>query len=231
MVFDTYNNRIRKTPPASPEMPERPVKPRLAVFGGSFDPVHNGHLFIAGSLLRQKLTEEVLLVPAGTPPHKQEGLMASPEHRLAMLKLAVEEYPGISVSDIELAQESMPAYTINTLETLTRLFRDSDIHFVIGMDSLLDIPNWHRAGELVNRHSFLVYPRPGFEPPSPAMLAPHFGPRNAEKLRRSIINLPEMPVSATMIRETVSQRQSLCGLVCDSVARYIREHKLYQDHE
>ncbi len=227
MTFSTDRTR-EKPSAAAPEMPERVGKPRMAVFGGSFDPVHNGHLFIAGGMLRRELTEEVLLVPAKTPPHKQDAVLASAQDRLAMLELAVEPYSGVSISDIELNRAPGPSYTIDTMETLTRVFTEYDLQFVIGMDSLLDLHNWYRAGELANRFEFLICPRPGYRTPSHAVLNPHFGPRNARKLLQSTVDLPEIPISATLVRETAARQKTLCGLVGDGVARFIQQQKLYQ---
>jgi nicotinate-nucleotide adenylyltransferase len=206
-------------------------KPRLAVFGGTFDPVHNGHLYIAGELLRRGLADEVLFVPACKPPHKQSELLSAAEDRLAMLKAALSGYEEFSVSDIELQRHDHPSYTIDTLDLLKAAYPGHDLVFLMGVDSLAELHLWHRASELVGRYRFLIFPRPGAEPPPYATLAGYFGPRAARKLIDSIVDVVGVDISATAIRRYTSLQQSLAGLVPETVGQYISEHKLYSNPE
>ncbi len=221
-------DRPRQTEKPIPEMPERAPKPKMAVFGGSFDPIHNGHLFIAGSLLRSGLADEVLFVPAKNPPHKADLELTPGADRLAMLQKATAAHPGLSVSDIELERDDGPSYTIDTMETLSRVFTEHRLLFVMGMDSLRDLSGWYRSGELVNRFDFLVYPRPGVRIPSSVELNPHFGPRNTKKLLDAVVDLPLLPISATAVRAAVARGGSLAGLVSDGIVDYIRKARLYR---
>lgn len=201
---------------------------RIAVFGGSFNPIHNGHLLLAGDLIRQDLADEVLFVPARTPPHKAAVSLVSAEHRMAMVELAVGPYPEFGVSDIELSSDRKTGYTIDTLDALSRAFVDADFYFIIGMDSLQELPTWYHAAELVSRYHFIIYPRPGVLVPAHADLANRLGPRNASKLINSIVDSPSVAISATGVRETVPSGKLLAGLVPPDVEHYIREHKLYE---
>jgi len=208
---------------------EAPAVPsRIAVFGGSFDPVHNGHLFLAGEVLRLRAADEVLFVPARTPPHKQAQPLAAPEHRMAMIEAALELFDCFSVSDIELRRTETPSYTIDTLETLRAVYPGSVLLFLMGTDSLRELHQWHRATELVNRFRFLVVPRPEFEPPSFAELSGQFGWKNARKLLNSILPARRVPISATEIRLLCRDAKPLAGLAPESVLRYIRAHDLYK---
>ncbi len=204
------------------------AKPRLAIFGGSFNPVHNGHLFLAGEMIRQNLADEVLFVPAARPPHKDEALLTSAEHRLAMLAQVLEPYPQFSLSDIELSREGRPSYTIETLDLLDRFYPDNQIIFLMGMDSLVDLHNWHRASELVGRFDFIVYPREGSTMPRFDTLATQFGVKNAKKLQEAVTSCRSIPISATDVRQCLSAGKSPAGMIPESVLAYIQQHKLYQ---
>lgn len=205
---------------------------RVAVFGGSFDPVHNGHLFIAGEIVRGGLVDEVLFVPARTPPHKQTRILSPSDNRMAMLREAVNPYTEFSVSDIELVRgDSEPSYTIDTLELLGGVFPDHDLYFLLGTDSLADLHTWHRAAELVSRHDFLIYPRGDVESPTFATLASRFSPRLARKLVNAHLPLPAIPVSATAVRRLAGQHGNLAGMIPESVADYIGQHGLYRKHK
>lgn len=219
-----------ETAPAKPPppQPERPRPARIAVFGGSFDPVHMGHLFIAGAVLRQGRADEVLFVPARRPPHKLDRLLSPAKHRMAMLQEALAPFAQFSVSDIELAREDGPSYTVDTMETLRRIYNDSDITFLMGLDSLAELHTWYRAAELVNRNEFLIFPRAGIEAPSRHRLLEAFGGHNTKRLLDSVLDIPSIPVSSTSVRAAAAAGRSLAGLVPASVACYIEEKSLYR---
>jgi len=214
-------------PPACPNE-HSPTPSRIAVFGGSFDPIHNGHLFLAGEVLRRDVADEVLFVPARTPPHKQDRQLSTPEHRLAMLRAAVSPFERFSASDIEIQRTESPSYTIDTLETLRAVYPGARLCFLIGMDSLVELHQWHKVQELVNRFGFLIVPRPGVTPPSFAELSGHFGWKNARKLLNSILPVGCVPISATEIRHCCRAGKTLAGLAPESVLEYIRAHGLYE---
>ena len=180
---------------------EKPLPPsrarKIAVFGGSFDPIHNGHIQIASLILSQNLADEVLFIPALLPPHKDGQTLASPEDRLEMIRLAIQDYidkikkqaekssanitvaqkknPEFSYSDIELQRTGRKSYTIETMEILSKVYSDYDLCFVMGMDSLRILPTWHKATELVTKTDFIIYPRPGVKPLSFLELERVFG--------------------------------------------------------
>lgn len=211
-----------------PEMlPPQPLRATLAVFGGTFNPIHNGHLALAGHILQAGYADEVLFVPSGVPPHKPADGLAPVEHRLALLRAALAPFPEFSVSDIEAREQEAPSYTINTLLTLHQAFPGQEIVFVMGMDCLHELDTWYRGPELVSQFRFLIYPRPGYVPPKTADLAEPFGNRNAVKLANSIIEAPLLPIAASDIRNWLAAGKNVAGLLPESVLAYIKENQLY----
>ncbi len=156
-------------------------KPRLVVFGGSFDPVHIGHIELARKILEHGLGDEVLFIPAKQSPLKGNAPGVSGEERLEMIQLAINDalrekkqfvttdLDGVetahdynfSTSDLELKREGGKSYTIDTLDTLRLAYPGTSIYFLIGTDCLAELKKWHRYGELLRQFDFLVYPRPG----------------------------------------------------------------------
>jgi nicotinate-nucleotide adenylyltransferase len=200
------------------------------VFGGTFDPVHNGHLRLARQMLAKDWTDEVMFVPALRSPLKQNVAVSSALDRLEMLKLAVQGQDGFSYSDIELQRRGAVSFTFDTLNTLSRIYPDYEIGLLIGMDSLRSLNLWHRAQELVQRFQLVVYPRPGVEPPLNVHLSEHFGYRNAKRLATSILPEEDLELyaeSGTAIREGVRAGRDMSDAVPPAVWQYIREHKLY----
>jgi len=205
--------------------------PKLAVFGGAFDPVHLGHLALAEEIVTAGYADEVLFVPTGCPPHKTDIELTAPEHRLAMLTKALEPYPQYSLSDIEIERTEGYSYTIDTLAVLSRVFPEHEIFFLMGMDCLSALHTWHRATELVQRYEFLIYPRPGINAPSFVELADLFGRRNAGRLLDAIVKLEVSPISATQVREWCARGRDIGKLVPDRICDYIAENRLYPVEE
>lgn len=211
----------------SPDLPLAKA-PRLAVFGGSFDPVHNGHLALAQAVVAADLADEVLFIPARRPPHKQTRELSSGHHRLEMLRLAIEQSPACSVSDIELERSEGFSFTFDTLSVLRQVFPEHGLYFLLGMDSLRDLHTWHRAGELVQHFDFIVYPRPGIPCPSLAELTDRFGSRAGRKLLAAVkADLPQFPFSSTEVRQACAEGIDLSRFCPQPVCRYIQSHGLY----
>lgn len=202
--------------------------PRLAVFGGSFDPVHNAHLQLAQTLIDADYSDEILFVPCRRPPHKDSRSMADGNHRLNMLKLAIEPYPEFAVSDIEMMRTEGYSYTFDTMSVLKEVFTEHHLFFLMGSDSLAHLHEWHRAPELVSRFDFLIYPRPKAPCPSLAQLAGRFGMRQAKKLIGSLVEgIPEYDLSATEVRIRAAAGEEIASMCPAAVSEYIRANKLY----
>jgi nicotinate-nucleotide adenylyltransferase len=193
---------------------------RVGVLGGTFDPVHVGHLVLAEQAREQLALDEVLFVPAGEPWRKSGRAIAPAEHRLAMLKLAVERNDGFGISDIEL-RRSGPTYTADTLEALAGERLDDEFYFIIGADALADLPNWHEPERIVAHAVLAVTPRDAQEASAAALDIPGITPRI------ELFSMPRIDLSSTDIRARVAAGKSIRYLVPDGVWHYVRESGLY----
>jgi nicotinate-nucleotide adenylyltransferase len=212
----------------SPDLPVAKV-PRMAVFGGSFDPVHNGHLSLAQAVVDAGLADEVLFVPARRPPHKRSRELSDGRHRLEMIRLTLEAHPAFSVSDIELERSEGFSYTFDTLSALRLVFPEHQLLFLMGMDSLRDLHGWHKAGELVQHFEFIVYPRPGVSCPSLAELSDRYGSRNGRRLLDAVKGgLPQFAFSATEVRTACARGADLSRYCPEVVCRYIAANGMYR---
>ncbi|MBQ9338629.1 MAG: nicotinate (nicotinamide) nucleotide adenylyltransferase [Lentisphaeria bacterium] len=201
---------------------------RTAFFGGTFDPVHNGHLALAREVLAQGRADRVLLVPAPEPPHKELARITPYEHRLAMVRLAVGDDPRLGWSDVERHRQGK-SYTFDTLAELSEAGVYGEIFLLIGADSLRQLHLWYRSHDLVREYGLIVYPRPG-EPVTEAELRNHWSAEETAKLLGALMtSVPEFPVSSTQIRE-IAEKGMLgdgSGFVLPAVAKYITENRLY----
>ena len=192
------------------------MKKRVGILGGTFNPIHNGHLLLAEQAREQADLAEIWFMPARTPPHKSMDGIASSEHRLEMVKLAIQDHHDFVATDIELNREG-PSYTINTMEILTETYPDLSFSFIVGGDMLASLPKWHRFEELVQLVSFIGFDRPGSEVSVVEDLFPV-----------TYLKFSQWDISSTQIRDKVRSGKSLRYLVPSSVERYIKEHNLYE---
>jgi nicotinate-nucleotide adenylyltransferase len=221
----------------------------IALFGGTFDPIHRGHLNVARAATRRFRLREVWFIPADIPPHKQKAPVTSYFHRYSMVTLAVADEPDFLPSLLEAPapeahMERRPSYTIDTIRRVkTGLRRGDRLYFLIGMDAFREIATWHQAEKLLRECEFIVAARPGYSlediaPSLPKELKPTLKELRAvgldEALQRRGVILHLLPethedVSATQIRAAMKKRGGqLKKLVPDSVAEYIRKEGLYK---
>lgn len=200
---------------------------RLGLLGGTFNPVHTGHLILAQDALEQYELDQVLLVPCASPPHKEPGRLLPAEHRLAMLELAIEGDPRLAVSKVEIERGGV-SYSVDTVRQLKRLFPDADLRFIIGADSLTELHLWKDIGELVGLCDFITFERPGFDCSSltPARLA--LGEEVSRRLLDNVTRGHLLAVSSSEIRARVAEAMSIRYLVPPGVEMYIFEHGLYK---
>ncbi|MDQ3226285.1 MAG: nicotinate-nucleotide adenylyltransferase [Chloroflexota bacterium] len=198
--------------------------PRVGVFGGTFDPVHNGHLHVARELREALGLDRIVWVPAGRPPHKTGQIVSSDRDRLQMLRLALRESLGDEISSVDI-DRSGPSYTADMLELLHDTMAPATLVFLMGEDSLRDFPTWRDPGRIIRAAELAVAARPGIDIDIESIAAQFPVVRG----RVRVIPTTELAVSSSEIRERVRDAKSLYGLVPDSVANYIREHHLYLD--
>ena len=229
-VYDAWNPRPQPVEPEAPEVPYARRR-RVTIFGGSFDPIHNGHIALASKIIEKELTDEIIFIPTRLQPLKPGGAVASPEQRLEMLSLAVTGHKAFAYSDIELCRENGPSYTYDTAKLIACAYPDCEVSILIGMDSFCTLSSWHRATELISHFKFLIYPRPGCQRPNLPDIEELCGMRNAVKLFNSILPEDEFDlfnVSATQIRDLLAHHRRIDALVPPAVERYIIDNHLYQ---
>jgi len=212
----------------------------LGVLGGTFDPIHNGHIAAAAAAQASLDLESMVLVPSHIPPHRQDPVGATAEQRYAMARLAAEQ-PGWTASRIEIDRDG-PSYTFDTLVELRSGSAGTQIFFILGADAFAEIASWSRYPEVLDLANFVVVSRPGITLNSLRERAPsafeHHPPCSPSALRdldseetRVILvesNTPD--ISSTDIRRRVRAGEPLSGLVPATVAEYIRTHRLYVGH-
>lgn len=197
---------------------------KLGILGGTFDPIHLGHLLTVECIRKELGLEGVLFIPAYVAPHKIGEEFAPVTDRYHMTELAVSEYPFFSVSDIEIRRAGV-SYTYDTLLALKAEYgSEYDLYFIIGADSAVELKTWHRIAELMQLCYFVAAARPGFEPHK-AELKESFGEMAEKKILW--VHTPEIDISSTEIRERVRNHKSVKNLVPEEVAEYIRQKDLY----
>jgi nicotinate-nucleotide adenylyltransferase len=216
---------------------------RIAVFGGTFDPFHNGHLRMAVEVREGLSLADLFLVPSARPPHKPSRPMAPAVDRLAMASAAVAGIEGISILDLELRRGG-PSYSLLTVRDISDANPGADLLFLIGADAFAEIATWHRYPDLLAACDFLLLPRPGIAPeasfPAGIRIEPEANrcynlPGRSYLLpggRRLLCPvLPVLDISSSSIRDKVRRGKSLRGLVPPEVERYITDHGLYRGEE
>lgn len=185
---------------------------KIAIYGGTFDPVHHAHLILAREAIETLGLEKVILVPAAISPLKEPAPVASGDVRLAMLRAAIRSQPEFEVDECELLRPP-PSYTIDTVEEIRRRECDAALYCLIGEDNVEQLHQWHRFNELEKLVRFVVLDRTGKQPTHTYQL-----------IRRRI------DISATEIRRRVAQHESIRYLVTESVEEIIQREKLYREH-
>lgn len=191
---------------------------RCGVLGGSFNPVHRAHLFAARLALEEEDLEEVLFVPAARPPHKPVDELAPALDRLTMIRMALQDEADMSLSEIELRVDG-PRYTIETLSLLSKESPDSRFVFILGMDSLRDLPGWKDPERILAEHGVIAIDRPGLSPID-------MDPLWTDKVKTVTGN--PFAISSTGVRKRVAAGKSIRHLVSREVEAYILERGLYR---
>jgi nicotinate-nucleotide adenylyltransferase len=203
---------------------------RIGILGGTFDPVHYAHLAIAEEVYCALHLTGVLFVPAGQPPHKIGEQLTPVEHRVAMLELAIRPNPHFSFSLVDVEREG-PSYTVDTLRLLrSELGPDADLYFVIGGDSLRDLPTWYDPAGILDQATIVALMRPGYAEVE-AERAMLFARLPALEQRLIVLEGPRMDLSSTELRRRVATGRPIKYQTPDEVEDYIRRHRLYQKIE
>jgi len=204
------------------------IRRTIALFGGSFDPIHLGHTTVVRAASRQIGAERTIFIPAKCSPLKSFWPHARDDERLTMVTLATADDESFAVSDCEL-QRATPSFTLDTV----RLFRrecgeDTAIHWLLGADSIKDLVHWHRIEELLDECNLTTMQRAGCAPPAFDHLESQWGAQRVAKLKQNVVQTPLIDISSTEIRRRLAAGEDVSEMLHPNVLAYIREHNLYR---
>ncbi len=199
---------------------------KIGILGGTFNPVHNGHLAIANIALYEFLLGEIVFLPLGIPPHKKDKYIAPPEHRLEMIRLAIQNEKRFSVNPMEIYREGY-TYTVDTLEILARENKNAEYYYIIGADTIFELKSWRNYERIFCLTNFICVLRPGQDDKSVRAYADALNDIYGYKFFIAQEKGPD--ISSSFIRELSARRRLKGGLVPDNVARYIEKNRVYAD--
>jgi len=187
---------------------------KIGILGGTFDPIHYGHLILGEQVRGQLELDKVIFVPTYQPPHKDGRRILDARHRLRMARLAVRGNPRFTVSDIEIRRRGK-SYTVDTLRAIKRCYRGARLFFICGSDLVSEIPTWKKVDEIYRLARFVLAKRPGYG-------------RRLTGRRFLKIHVAQVDISSSSLRRLVHRDRSIQYLTPDSVVRYIQRHRLYR---
>ncbi len=196
----------------------------IAMFGGSFNPVHNGHLELLLKMIEEFELDKVLVIPTGITPLKDNSYMASSDDRLTMCKLAFSNIPSIEVSDMEMKREGK-SYTVDTLKALKAEYKDAELHLITGADAFLQLPLWYKAEEIFSLAKILTMIRDDIDYEALQKAGESY--KRKYSAEYGIIRTPVTDISSTEIRSFIEAKKSLDGLIPQKVEKFIKENELY----
>ncbi len=200
-------------------------KRRIGIMGGTFDPIHIGHLVIAEAVYEAYELEKVLFIPASVPPHKPGIKVAPVLNRYVMAVLATAGHPAFSVSSIEM-NRSGPSYSYDTVQALRQeMGEDCEFFFIVGSDAVKELATWNHIDELLSLCHFVAATRPGSSEAVDEVIR-QFGKKGQEKIHH--LSTPELEISATDIRRRIQEGRSVRFILPESVEAYIRKEGLYR---
>ncbi len=194
----------------------------IGVLGGTFDPIHIGHLIVAEEARAKLNLAEVLFVPAGQPWLKTKSPISAAEHRVQMVRLAIANKPYFKLSTMEIERPG-PSYTVDTIAELQGQL-EAELFFILGWDNLAQLPQWREPSRLIKMCRLVAVPRVGYPPPLLKSLEAIIPGLSKSTI---LLNTPEIDISASAIRNRVVKGLSIHHLVPEPVDEYIRQHKLY----
>ncbi len=199
---------------------------KIGIMGGTFDPIHIGHLVTADAVRIEYRLDKVLFIPAANPPHKQDSPVTPALHRYIMTAMATYSNPYFFVSAIEMERPG-PSYTIDTVRSLhERSGGRTKFYFITGADAVGDLPTWNNIDQLLDLCEFVATTRPGCVSTLDDVIS-HFGAKGAERIHR--LTTPELEISSTDIRDRVKKGRSIKYIVPESVENYILKEGLYRE--
>lgn len=199
---------------------------KVGIMGGTFDPIHLGHLVVANEVLNMYKLDEIIFIPAGIPPHKI-GIGASSWDRYLMVTMATLSNAKFKVSDIEINNPGK-SYTLNTLRELTKLYKDTEFYFITGTDAVIDLPNWHEPEKVLSLCKFIAVSRPGISKDTVEKKIIEI--KNKFNGDIELLQVPMLQISSTDIRDRFKKGISAKYMLPESVEQYIIKNKLYLEN-
>jgi nicotinate-nucleotide adenylyltransferase len=200
---------------------------RIGIFGGTFDPVHFGHLLLAETAREEGRLDEVWFVPAAVAPHKQHEASTPGERRAEMLELAIADNEALRVCRIELDRGGV-SFTVDTLAQIAAEQPGADLFLLLGADSLEDLPSWHRPEEICRLATPVVARRPGAAEPDFSVLSAVVSPQRLEEIRACQVSMPLIDLASSEIRRRAAAGRSIRYQTPDAVVKYIESQRLYR---
>lgn len=201
---------------------------RIGLYGGSFDPIHHGHLIVARAVAERTRLSTVCFLPSGRPPHKLDRAIVGVEHRLAMVQAAISGEALFSCSDFDARREG-PSYTIDTVRHFRSLHGPAaELFWIIGADSLAELVTWRQVSDLVDECTIIAAARPGWDQVDWSSFAKLLTTAQIDKLRGGVVSTPQIDISSTEIRDRLMRRLSIRYLVPEAVQEFIDARGLYQ---
>jgi nicotinate-nucleotide adenylyltransferase len=201
---------------------------RIGILGGTFNPVHIGHLIIAEEVYYKHGLSRVIFIPAGIPPHKGAENLTEAHHRYEMVKLATKDNDHFEVSDEEVSREGK-SFTIDTVDANPERYgKDSDLHLIVGMDTVNELPTWKDIKRLSTLCRIVVVNRPGNTLANLDQLIPVMGKEKVEEIKRIHVEIPPIGISSTDIRNRLKKGLHTRYIVPPEVRQYIEKHGLYK---
>jgi nicotinate-nucleotide adenylyltransferase len=201
---------------------------KIALFGGTFDPIHLGHAEVADATAKRIGAEKVIFIPAKCSPLKGFSPNARDEDRLKMITLTIAKRETFAVSDCELRRPA-PSYTLDTVRQFKHDYgSDTSIHWLLGSDSIDDLVHWYKIGALIDECNLTTMQRAGYGLPDFDKFIPVWGPQRIAKLRSNVVETPLIDISSTEVRERLAAREDVAGMLHPDVIKYIRQRGLYR---
>lgn len=204
-----------------------PNKLRYAIMGGTFDPIHFGHLAAAEAVREELHCDKIIFIPSGNPPHKKMRALTDAKHRYAMTVMAVNSNPNFEVSSIEIGRNGY-TYTLDTVKQLLDYYSSNvELLFITGADAILEVESWYKVEELLKLCSFVAVTRPGYDKSKLEKKLQYLQSKYNSRLYS--IDVPGLNISSTDIRKRIKEGRSIKYLVPENIEQYIYKYKLYKE--
>ncbi len=199
---------------------------KIGLFGGSFDPIHRAHIYLAEELLESGMLDKVIFIPTYIQPFKSAKCSSNAHHRLRMIELAIEDYENMEVSDFEIRKKGV-SYTYATLKYFENLYKEDQLFFIAGADTFLRIKDWKYGTKLLENHRFIIANRPTVASDELERAVSKAREENSAKI--TIFENKEHDISSTEIRDRIAETMEIRSKLFEKVDNYIDENELYRD--